>query len=52
MTTMIATLIDRAERRARFLRTRNELRALPMSVRRDLDIEGHEEDVARHAVYG
>lgn len=40
-----------AKRRA-FTRTRDELRALPLDVKLDLDISGIEDKVAHRAVYG
>ncbi|MEE4118025.1 MAG: hypothetical protein V2I65_03315 [Paracoccaceae bacterium] len=53
MTDLIARIREIADRRARYLRTRQELRALPLDVALDLDIyPGDADRIARSAVYG
>ncbi|SIS88024.1 hypothetical protein SAMN05421759_10561 [Roseivivax lentus] len=50
------TLFDhvktRLDQHMRYTRTRHELKSLPFEQKVDLDINGREDAVARHAVYG
>lgn len=53
MNAIIATIRERAEKRAAYIRTVRELRAMPLDVALDLDIyqpEAHR--IAERAVYG
>ena len=53
MTDLIARIRRTAERRARYARTVNELRAMPLDVALDLDLhKGDAERIAYEAVYG
>jgi len=53
MTDLIARIRRTAERRARYARTVNELRAMPLDVALDLDLyKPDAERLARDAVYG
>lgn len=51
MTTSITSFRSRLAQHLRYRRTVSELRALPMSVKFDLDIAGIEDRIAREAVY-
>ena len=51
MTASITSFRSRIAQHMRYRRTVNELRALPMSIKFDLDIAGMEERIARDAVY-
>ncbi len=53
MTTLISRLKDAADKRARFLRTRDEIARMPLDVALDLDIyPGDADRIAFDAVYG
>ncbi|KMK67415.1 hypothetical protein [Puniceibacterium sp. IMCC21224] len=52
MTHMIQTLRDRMNRQIAYRRTVNELLALSLNSRLDLDIAGIEDKVAARAVWG
>ena len=53
MTTLINRLKDAADKRARFLRTRDEIARMPLDVALDLDIyPGDADRIAFDAVYG
>ena len=53
MLTLIDALKAAAERRARFIRTRDEIARLPLDVALDLNIyPGDADRIAREAVYG
>lgn len=53
MKTFIATLREVARKRARYVRTRNEIAALPRAVALDLGIYPEDADrMAREAVWG
>jgi hypothetical protein len=50
---VIALFKDAAEKRALYVKTRNEIARLPLDVALDLDIyPGDAERIAREAVYG
>jgi len=53
MNRLIQTLKTAAEKRARYLRTRDEIARMPLAIALDLDIyPGDAERIARKAVYG
>jgi uncharacterized protein YjiS (DUF1127 family) len=53
MTDLMTRLRDITEKRARYRRTVQELRAMPLDVALDLDIyQGDAERIAARAVYG
>lgn len=53
MTTLINRLKDAADKRSRFLRTRDEIARMPLDVALDLDIHpGDADRIAFDAVYG
>ena len=53
MTHLIATLCDRARKRAEYNRTLAELRAMPLVTMIDFDLAPNDMDrLARSAVYG
>lgn len=53
MTMILDQIRSAAARRAAYVRTVRELRALPLDTALDLDIyPGDAERIARHAVYG
>ena len=53
MTDLFTRIRDIADRRARYARTVQELRAMPLDVALDLDLyKGDAERIARAAVYG
>jgi hypothetical protein len=53
MTDLLQTLRTHAAKRVAYLRTVNEIRAMPLDVALDLDIyRGDAERIARRAVYG
>ncbi|SLN28777.1 hypothetical protein ROJ8625_01223 [Roseivivax jejudonensis] len=49
---LLDTLTTRLRKHGAYRRTYNELRALPLDTRLDLDIAGAERETARRAVYG
>ncbi|MGB4828759.1 MAG: hypothetical protein WBP18_16080 [Paracoccaceae bacterium] len=53
MLTMIATLKAAAEKRARYIRTRDEIARMPLDIALDLNIyPGDAARIAHEAVYG
>jgi uncharacterized protein YjiS (DUF1127 family) len=53
MKRLMDRIADIADKRARYVRTVHELRAMPLDVALDLDLyRGDAEKIARRAVYG